>query len=70
MEAKMQGIESHSEHGTPVQVRLRKNLFDALEGWRRKQAKIPSRPQAIRDLLQRAICQDVAEAGDGRRSAA
>jgi metal-responsive CopG/Arc/MetJ family transcriptional regulator len=66
----MHGIESHSEHGLPVQVRLQKNLFDALEDWRRRQAKIPSRPQAIRDLLQRAICQDVAEAGDDGRCAA
>jgi hypothetical protein len=59
------------QHVTPVQVRLEKTLFDAIEGWRRKQEKIPSRPQAIRDLLQRAICHDVREAGDdGRRTAA
>jgi len=54
----MHGIESHSEHGTPVQVRLQKNLFDAIEGWRRQQETIPSRPGAIRELLKKALRQD------------
>jgi metal-responsive CopG/Arc/MetJ family transcriptional regulator len=43
------------QHGMPVQVRLHKNLFDALEGWRRKQETIPSRPQAIRELLRQSL---------------
>jgi metal-responsive CopG/Arc/MetJ family transcriptional regulator len=48
----MHAIEnSPFQHGMPVQVRLQKNLFDALEGWRRKQETIPSRPEAIRRLL-------------------
>jgi metal-responsive CopG/Arc/MetJ family transcriptional regulator len=50
------------QHGTPVQVRLQKNLFDALEGWRRKQETIPSRPEAIRRLL----CKSLIESGSKR----
>ena len=48
----MHGIESRLEHGTPVQVRLKKGLFNAIETWRRKQETIPSRPDAIRQLAQ------------------
>jgi metal-responsive CopG/Arc/MetJ family transcriptional regulator len=55
MEARMHGIESRLEHGTPVQVRLKKCLFDAIETWRRKQETIPSRPEAIRQLLLEAV---------------
>jgi hypothetical protein len=51
----MHGIESRLEHGAPVQVRLRKCLFDAIETWRRKQETIPSRPEAIRRLLLEAV---------------
>jgi hypothetical protein len=77
MEARMHGVESRLEHGTPVQVRLKKCLFDAVETWRRKQATIPSRPQAIRDLIEAGLLQDaivasqdVAEVGYHGRSAA
>jgi len=35
-----------------------KNLFDALEGWRRKQEIIPSRPDAIRTLLKQTLTED------------
>ena len=48
------------QHGTPVQVRLQKNLFDALEGWRRKQETIPSRPEAIRRLLWGSLSESAA----------
>ena len=51
----MHGIESRLEHGTPVQVRLKKCLFDGIETWRRKQETIPSRPEAIRRLLLEAV---------------
>jgi hypothetical protein len=52
----MHAIESsRSEHGTPVQVRLQKSLFEAIESWRRKQKTIPSRPEAIRRLLSRLL---------------
>jgi hypothetical protein len=57
-------IESHLEHGTPVQVRLKKRLFDAIETWRRKQETIPSRPEAIRRLL----CRSLVESGPKRKS--
>ena len=56
----MHGIDP-LQHGTPVQVRLQKSLFDAIEGWRRQQETIPSRPEAIRRLLRQAVArQEVA----------
>jgi hypothetical protein len=58
----MHGIESLLQHGTPVQVRLKKSLFDAIETWRRKQKTIPSRPEAIRRLL----CRSLVESGSKR----
>jgi len=51
------------QRGTPVQVRLQKNLLDALEGWRREQETIPSRPEAIRRLL----CKSLVESGSKRK---
>jgi hypothetical protein len=58
------------EHGAPVQVRLKKHLFEAVEAWRRRQETIPSRPEAIRQLLERRLLDEaVAEFGyDGRSS--
>jgi hypothetical protein len=48
MEADMHTtITQESQHGTPVQVRLRKNLLEALESWRREQESIPSRPELV-----------------------
>jgi len=66
----MHAIESsRSQHGTPVQVRLQKRLFDALENWRRKQKTIPSRPEAIRSLLSRLLAESAAaEHGEGEAS--
>jgi metal-responsive CopG/Arc/MetJ family transcriptional regulator len=46
------------QHGTPVQVRLQKTLFDAIESWRRRQEIIPSRPEAIRRLLNRLLVEE------------
>lgn len=45
-----------------VQVRLDGPLFEQLENWRRSQAKIPPRSDALRILLQRAL----ATAGSAR----
>jgi hypothetical protein len=41
-----------------VQVRLQKPLFDAVEGWRRQQETIPSRPEAIRRLLSKSLVEN------------
>jgi hypothetical protein len=38
-----------------VQVRFSQSLFSAIESWRREQETIPSRPQAIRELIQRSL---------------
>jgi len=52
----MHAIEnSPSQHGIPVQVRLQRNLFDALERWRGQQGIIPSRPEAIRELVRKSL---------------
>jgi len=57
----MHAIKScSSQHGTPVQVRLQKSLFDAIESCRRKQKTIPSRPEAIRRLLSRLLVEGTA----------
>jgi metal-responsive CopG/Arc/MetJ family transcriptional regulator len=59
----MHAIEnSPFQHAVPVQVWLQRNLFDALEDWRRKQGIIPSRPEAIRRLL----CELLVESGSKR----
>jgi metal-responsive CopG/Arc/MetJ family transcriptional regulator len=38
-----------------IQVRFGQNLFAAIEGWRRKQETIPSRPEAIRELVRQSL---------------
>jgi hypothetical protein len=38
-----------------VQVRLQNDLASAIEGFRRSEPDIPTRPEAIRRLLQRAL---------------
>jgi hypothetical protein len=42
-----------------IQVRLRKDLWSAVEGFRRNEPDIPTRPEAVRRLLHRAL--DLAE---------
>jgi metal-responsive CopG/Arc/MetJ family transcriptional regulator len=55
MEAKMQTATiPEQQRGTPVQVRLHQKLLQAIEK-RRGQESIPSRPEAIRRLLQRSL---------------
>jgi metal-responsive CopG/Arc/MetJ family transcriptional regulator len=62
----MQDIaNSHLQPGMPVQIRLQRNLFDAIESWRRKQEIIPSRPEAIRRLLSRLLAENGAEHDQG-----
>jgi hypothetical protein len=48
-------IAHEPQRGTPVQVRLQQKLLEAIENWRRGQASIPSRPEAIRRLLQQSL---------------
>lgn len=38
-----------------VRFQLEGPIFAQIENWRRSQPKIPSRPDAIRQLLQRAL---------------
>ena len=54
----MQTTITPAPHGKPVQVRLHQQLFDAIESWRRGQEAIPSRPEAIRQLLLRSLIVD------------
>jgi hypothetical protein len=39
-----------------VRFQLEGPIFAQIENWRRAQTKIPSRPDAIRELLRRALC--------------
>jgi hypothetical protein len=39
----------------PVQARLGRSLLEAIDGWRRRQTDIPSRPEAIRRLCSYAL---------------
>jgi hypothetical protein len=48
-------VAHEPQHGTPVQVRLHQKLLEAIEDWRRNQQSIPSRPEAIRRLLQQSL---------------
>jgi hypothetical protein len=45
------------ESGAAVQLRLKGNTFVLIENWRRSQPKIPSRSEAVRQLLERALNQ-------------
>jgi metal-responsive CopG/Arc/MetJ family transcriptional regulator len=48
-------IAQEPQRGMPVQVRLQQKLLEAIENWRREQESIPSRPEAIRRLLQQSL---------------
>ena len=41
--------------GTPVMVRLQPDQLAALDAWRAAQPGTPSRPEAIRSLLRKAL---------------
>jgi hypothetical protein len=47
--------DADASDGTAIHLRLRGALFEGLENWRRSQAKIPSRSEALRSLLQQAL---------------
>jgi hypothetical protein len=52
-ETKMQ--DASTPNGNAIHVRLRGSLFERLENWRRSQSKIPSRSDALRLLIERAL---------------
>jgi hypothetical protein len=41
--------------GTPVQVRLQPEQLAELDAWRKNRPELPTRPEAIRQLLQAAL---------------
>jgi len=41
--------------GVPVQVRLKESLLDTIDAWRRRQDDLPTRPEAIRRLIEQAL---------------
>ena len=47
--------EDNRPPSLPVQARFERSLLDAIDSWRRRQADIPSRPEAIRRLCSRAL---------------
>jgi hypothetical protein len=47
--------DANTTDGTAIHVRLRGSLFERLENWRRSQSKIPSRSDALRLLIERAL---------------
>jgi hypothetical protein len=46
--------DDHAPLTAAVLIRLSDQTFDWIENWRRSQPKIPSRSEAIRQLLERA----------------
>jgi hypothetical protein len=47
--------DTASKSNAAVQLRLKGDTFISIENWRRLQAKIPSRSEAIRQLVERAL---------------
>jgi hypothetical protein len=47
-------MQDDNPRNAAVQLRLG-SLFNLVENWRRSQAKIPPRSEAIRELVRRAI---------------
>jgi metal-responsive CopG/Arc/MetJ family transcriptional regulator len=68
MEVPMQIITSDPRHGTPVQVRLHKDLLNALDAFRREQQNPPSRAQAARELIRKALSGDQIPLSEGHIS--
>jgi hypothetical protein len=46
----------NDDSSAAVRFQLEGPIFTQIENWRRAQTKIPSRPDAIRELLKRALC--------------
>ncbi len=42
-------------YGPSIQLRLQNELLSAIENFRRNEPDIPTRPEAVRRLLQRAL---------------
>jgi hypothetical protein len=51
----MQENAASTQPSAAVRFELSGAIFAQIEDWRRRQAKIPSRPEAIRELLKRAL---------------
>jgi hypothetical protein len=45
--------------GIPVQVRLKESLLKSVDTWRRQQEDLPSRPEAIRRLIEQSLAPTV-----------
>jgi metal-responsive CopG/Arc/MetJ family transcriptional regulator len=52
-----------------IQVRVRGPLFTQLEAWRRAQAEIPARSEAVRQLLRKGLAAAGAEKSTKKQSA-
>lgn len=52
----------------PVLVRMSADLIRQVDEWRRNQADIPSRPEAVRRLLVLSLRMPDVETADGKRA--
>ena len=50
------------QSGAPVMVRLQPDQLDAVDGWRKDQSDLPSRPEAIRRLVELALVHQLGKA--------
>jgi len=41
--------------GEPIQVRMQPNALASLDAWRKDQEDLPSRPEAIRRIVEKAL---------------
>jgi hypothetical protein len=48
-----------STTGTLVGTRFQATLLDAIDGWRKEQADLPTRPEAVRRLVELGMASDV-----------
>ncbi len=57
-------MQEHTTDGTSpsIQVRLQSDLWSAVESFRRNEPDIPTRPEAVRRLLQQALGPRVTQA--------
>jgi hypothetical protein len=53
-------MPDHSINAGHIQGRVPDQLFERLEDWRRSQPKIPSRAEALRLLIERALADQAA----------
>jgi hypothetical protein len=65
--------DNQSSAAVPVQVRLPASLFEAIDRYRRWTDDLPSRPEAIRRLIEQGLhadCRGGASHGDAERAPA